>query len=83
MPAKDQPPWVTEQRRLLGDRISALRTYRSLTQEDIVERTGIPRSTYQRIERGLSDVRFSQLLVIARALDLDAAKLLDPGRPHL
>lgn len=48
-----------------------------------MERTGIPRSTYQRIERGLSDVRFSQLLVIARALDLDAAKLLDPGRPHL
>lgn len=67
MPAEDQPTWVLDERRALGDRISALRMERNLTQEQAVELTGIPRSTYQRIERGQMDVRFSQLLAIARA----------------
>ncbi|MFF5001679.1 helix-turn-helix domain-containing protein [Streptomyces phaeochromogenes] len=78
MPAKDQPPWILDQRRALGDRIAALRLHRGLTQDDAVERTGIPRSTYQRIERGQSDVRFSQLLLIAEALEVHVAELHHP-----
>lgn len=76
MPAKDQPPWILEQRRALGDRISALRTERNLTQDDAVELTGISRSQYQRIERGQADARFSQLLAISRAYKIDITDLM-------
>ncbi|MGW3410224.1 helix-turn-helix domain-containing protein [Streptomyces sp. NPDC000888] len=78
MPAKDQPPWIIDQRRLLGDRISALRTQLGLTQDEAVELTGIPRTTYQRIERGVLDARLSQLLVIAQAFQVAVADLVRP-----
>lgn len=67
---------MLERRRLLGDRVAALRMDRNLTQDTAVELTGIPRATYQRIERGQADARFSHLLAIAQAYEVDVADLV-------
>lgn len=75
MPA-DQPEWILAARRAVGDRIRDTRIWRNLTQEKLAELTGIDRSTIQRIERGYSDAKVSQLLRIARALDIHVTELL-------
>lgn len=48
----------------------------NLTQEKLAERAGVSRDTVQRIERGTSDPRYSQLARIARALDTPLATLV-------
>lgn len=75
MPA-DQPEWILDARRALGDRIRETRMWRNLTQEKLAELTGIDRSTVQRIERGTSDAKVSQLLRIAQALNIHVTDLL-------
>lgn len=67
---------VLNHRRALGMRISQLRYAADLTQDRVADLTGIPRSTYQRIEAGLSDPRFGWLLRIAAALDVTIADLV-------
>jgi transcriptional regulator with XRE-family HTH domain len=42
--------------------------YANLTQEEMCNLSGVPRTTYQRIEHGTSDVKFSHLMRIARVL---------------
>ncbi|MCI3271378.1 helix-turn-helix domain-containing protein [Streptomyces cylindrosporus] len=76
MPAKDQPTWVLDRRRALGDRITELRVARNLVQDQAIELTGIPRTTYQRLERGQADARYSHLLAIARAFEVDVTELV-------
>jgi transcriptional regulator with XRE-family HTH domain len=77
---REIPEWIQLQRRNLGDRIRLLRDTAGLTQQDIVEMTGIDRRTYQRIERGTSDPRYSDLLLIARALEMPLSDLVRGGQ---
>ncbi|MBA2951972.1 helix-turn-helix domain-containing protein [Streptomyces himalayensis] len=77
MPPHDQPPWILDARRALGARIAARRMYQNLTQERLAEAVGIDRSTLQRIEGGYSDAKISHLLLIAHALDIRLAELLE------
>ncbi|MFS0698335.1 helix-turn-helix domain-containing protein, partial [Streptomyces nitrosporeus] len=64
------------QRRDLGDRIRVLRKTLPATQEQFGEMAGIDRRTLQRIERGTSDPRYSDLLLIAEALGISVADLV-------
>ena len=72
----DQPSWITPARQALGRRIAAARLDAGLTQERLAERSGIDRSTIQRIELAQNDPRFSHLLLIAHALNLHVTELL-------
>ncbi|WP_416976740.1 helix-turn-helix domain-containing protein [Streptomyces sp. T028] len=65
---RDNPDWIIERRRELGERIADLRTVAGYTQDTFVEATGLSRSTLQRIERGEGDPRYSELLTIAHVL---------------
>lgn len=78
-PAPDDQPWIRDARRAIGTRISDIRRWRNLTQEELVELTGISRSTLQNIEAGSNDVRISHLLRIARALRTTLIDLLVDG----
>ncbi|MFJ8883590.1 helix-turn-helix transcriptional regulator [Streptomyces sp. NPDC102402] len=73
---RDLPEQIHQQRRDLGERIRVLRSGARKTQEAFAEMTGIDRRTLQRIERGTSDPRFSDLLLIARALEMTVSDLV-------
>ncbi|MFB6776461.1 helix-turn-helix domain-containing protein [Streptomyces sp. NPDC056352] len=75
MPA-DQPQWILDARRALGDRVRVQRLHLNLTQERLAELTGIDRSTIQRIEYG-EESKISHLLLIARELRIHVRDLLD------
>ncbi|MET7924699.1 helix-turn-helix transcriptional regulator [Streptomyces sp. NPDC005349] len=76
MPPSDQPPWILDARRALGDRVRVRRLHQDLTQERLAELTDIDRSTIQRIEGGYNDAKISQLLRIAHALRIHVTDLL-------
>lgn len=76
MPPADQPPWILDARRALGDRVRVRRLHQDLTQERLAALTGIDRSTIQRIEWGTSDVKISHLLLIAHELRVHVTDLL-------
>ncbi|MEU4168834.1 helix-turn-helix transcriptional regulator [Streptomyces sp. NPDC026665] len=74
---REQPQWIIDRRRDLGDRVRRLRLNADHTQESFAELTGIDRRTLQRIEAGTSDPRYSDLLRIAAALDQRVSVLVD------
>lgn len=78
---RDLPDWIPARRRALGDRIAHFRYRANLTQLAASEAAGIPHRTYQRIERGESDPRFTDLLLIAHILEVPVTALLDDGAP--
>ncbi|MEU0102380.1 helix-turn-helix transcriptional regulator [Streptomyces sp. NPDC006267] len=63
------PPWAIDRRRLLGQRIADARRAAALSQEQLADRVGVERRTIQRYESGSRDPRFTDLLLIAAALD--------------
>ncbi|MGW1813262.1 helix-turn-helix domain-containing protein [Streptomyces sp. NPDC002125] len=73
---RDLPDRIHQQRRDLGDRIRALRKGLPATQERLAEMTGIDRRTLQRIERGTSDPKYSDLALLAEALHVTVADLV-------
>lgn len=74
---QDQPERLGQKHRALGERVRSLRLRRNLTQEHLAHLSGIDRSTVQRIEAGTNDARISHLWLIAHALDLPVAELLE------
>ena len=77
VPPTDQPQWILDARRRLGTHIQSRRLHQNLTQEQLAERSGIDRSTIQRIEYGLNDPKHSHLIRIARALRTSLAELVE------
>jgi transcriptional regulator with XRE-family HTH domain len=73
---RDDPDWINEQRRELGERIADRRAARHLSQEAFCEIAGLSRSTLQRIELGQTDARYGDLLRIAAALDTRVSVLV-------
>jgi transcriptional regulator with XRE-family HTH domain len=71
------PPWILDARRQLGRRIQARRLHQNLTQERLRDLTDLSVDTIHRIETGRADAKFSQLLRIARALDVPVSRLLE------
>lgn len=72
----DRNEEINRARVALGRRIQAARLDANLTQERLAERSGIDRSTIQRIEGGYNDPKFSHLYLIATALHLPLRDLL-------
>ncbi|MFF4645013.1 helix-turn-helix domain-containing protein [Streptomyces sp. NPDC001389] len=71
--ARPSPPTPAER---LGRRIAGRRSDLGLSQEKVFLQAGISRNTYQRIEMGRADVRYSQLLRIAAVLRCHVRDLL-------
>lgn len=72
---RDNPDWIIDKRRELGERIGDLRAAAHYTQESFCAATGISRSTLQRIEAGEGDPRYSDLLRIAAVLGQEISAL--------
>ncbi|MFV0298617.1 MAG: helix-turn-helix domain-containing protein [Hyphomicrobiaceae bacterium] len=64
----------------LGERLSALRKVAGLSQNELAEKLGISRSSYQYYERNERDLPSSLLLTICELFDDDAHRILT-GHP--
>ncbi|WPO74056.1 helix-turn-helix transcriptional regulator [Streptomyces sp. KN37] len=73
MPA-DQS-WITDALRATGDRIRVRRLHEDMTQESLSFRTGLHRSTIQRMEAG-EEMKLSHLLLVAHELRVHVTDLL-------
>ncbi|MFE7106666.1 helix-turn-helix domain-containing protein [Streptomyces sp. NPDC057575] len=71
----EQPQWILDARRAIGDRVRVQRLHLGMTQERLAALTEIDRSTIQRIEYG-EEAKISHLLLIARALRVHVTDLL-------
>lgn len=70
------PDWVISRRRQIGDRIRAARTAAGLTQEALAEHIGRDRKTLVRWEGAHSVPDLDDLLLLANALDVPLADLV-------
>ncbi|MEV6105680.1 helix-turn-helix transcriptional regulator [Streptomyces sp. NPDC051940] len=77
MPLDPLPASVLNRREIIGARIRARRIHQNLTQQGLAEAVGIDLKTVHRIEYAQSDPRLSVLLLIADALDMPLAQLVD------
>lgn len=50
---KKLPPFVTEQRELIGVRLTELRKQKKLTQEDMAIKLGVTKSSINKMEKGV------------------------------
>ncbi|MFJ6615473.1 helix-turn-helix domain-containing protein [Streptomyces sp. NPDC091289] len=78
------PPWAISRRQLLGRRIAYYRRKAGLSQDQLADRIGMERRTIQRYEAGSRDPRYTDLLLIADALNVPLADLVrreDPPAP--
>ncbi|MER5601533.1 helix-turn-helix transcriptional regulator [Streptomyces sp. NPDC002265] len=76
MPSASPPPdWVLAQRRVVGERIRAVRLDVNLTQEEVMLRSGIDRASVVRIEQGQQAPTLDTLIKLAAALGVPLADL--------
>jgi len=61
----------------LGYRIKLERTKRKISQEQLAETAGVSIRTISDIERGITDIRYTNLLQISMAFDMSISELLD------
>ena len=67
----------------VANEIRAERARRRLTQEQVIERSRVPRSTYVRLEAGTRNIDMEQLHAIARALGVAARDLMERAERHV
>ncbi len=61
----------------LGNKIRLERMKRDMSQEELAELANVSIRTISDIERGVTDIRYTNLLQIAKAFKLTASRLLD------
>lgn len=61
----------------LGQKIRFERLKNGLSQEDLEEKSNVSRRTISEIERGNADIRYTNLLQIAEALNMSISELLN------
>jgi transcriptional regulator with XRE-family HTH domain len=71
----EQPRWIIDARKAVGDRIRVRRLYQNMTQESLAHTTGLDRSTIQRMEGG-QEMKLSHLLLVAHGLRVHVTDLL-------
>lgn len=78
MPARrnPRPDWVRRRQIALGHRIGDLRRAADLSQDQLADRMGVERRTIQRYENAVTDPRYADLLLLARALGVHVTDLL-------
>ncbi|MER6191755.1 helix-turn-helix domain-containing protein [Streptomyces cyaneofuscatus] len=69
-------PRLLERRRRVADRIRAARLHANLSQQDVIERTGMDRSAYQDIERARASPMLDNLFRIADAIGVPLSDLV-------
>ncbi|MFJ8221392.1 helix-turn-helix domain-containing protein [Streptomyces griseus] len=70
-----------ERRRRIADQIRAARLYANLSQQDVISRTGLDRSTYQAIEGARSSPLLDNLLRISDAIGVPLSDLVREDPP--
>ena len=60
----------------VGNKLHYIREDRKLTQSEMADLLGLPTSTYQRVERGMTSVELDQLVQFARQLNIPIMELL-------
>ena len=70
------PEWAITRRRELGQQLGAARRRAGLSQEQLGDLVGMERRTIQRYESGARDPRYTDLLLIADALEVPLAVLV-------
>lgn len=75
------PEWVLPRRQALGRHIARLRAARGLVVDDIASATGLDRKTVMATEGGRHAPTLDTLLLIAHALGVSVAELLDDDGP--
>lgn len=60
---------------ILGGRIRKLRETKGFTQEQIAEKIDCTRQKYARVEKGVIDISYSTLIMIAKALEIDVEEI--------
>jgi transcriptional regulator with XRE-family HTH domain len=71
----EQPRWIIDARKAVGDRIRVRRLHQNMTQESLAHTTGLDRSTIQRMEAG-AEMKLSHLLLVAHELRVHVTDLL-------
>lgn len=71
-----RPDWVRIKQIALGRRIGDLRRAAEMSQDQLAERMGVERRTIQRYENAVTDPRYADLLLLARALGVHITDLL-------
>ncbi len=71
-----RPDWVRNKQIALGRRIRDLRLAAELSQDQVADRMGVERRTIQRYENAVTDPRYADLLLLARALRVHVNDLL-------
>ncbi|MBR1424323.1 helix-turn-helix transcriptional regulator [bacterium] len=61
----------------LGNKIRLERMKRDMSQEKLAELANVSIRTISDIERGITDIRYTNLIQIASAFELSTSKLLD------
>ena len=80
-PSGMSSPEIKELVAAIAARLRALRQRRSLTQEAVAEKAGLPVETISRAENARMMPTLATLAALSRALDVTLADLVDPGRP--
>jgi len=70
---------ATKLQRKVGARIKAAREAEGLSQEYVAARVGMARSSIANLEAGRQDMSISRLALVAAAVNLDLAQLIQPG----
>jgi transcriptional regulator with XRE-family HTH domain len=73
-----RPDWVRQEQVALGARIAERRRALGLSQDQLADRMGVERRTVQRYEGAVTDPRYGDLLLLARALGVPPGDLLPP-----
>ena len=72
-----RPDWVRRKQITLGHRIGDLRRAADPSQDQLADRMGVERRTIQRYENAVTDPRYADLLLLADALRVPVADLLN------
>jgi XRE family transcriptional regulator, regulator of sulfur utilization len=85
MPARSQTRSKTPPapKAALGVAIKKARLKKGMTQEQLAHEAGMSLSTLARIETGAHEARISTILLIAKALGVSAASLIDECEANL
>ena len=61
----------------LGNKIKLERSKRGMSQEELAEKANLSIRTISDIERGITDIRYTNLLQISEAFNLTGSQMLD------
>src|SRR3954465_1356867 len=74
---------LDDERTRLAHNLKELREQRSLTQQELSERSGVPRPTLAHLESGQGNPTLSVLIKVAAALGIGIEALVSPVKPKL